>query len=105
MHEYIIICFPTGRHSWIMACPLLCCIAEIRNKKRAYESYFAEYCTRKKFIDSATDKCNVFLRLISLVYHTPLPPILPERNDHYKQSDGHIQIFLPTTSLINKTCD
>ena len=39
--------------------------------KQLYESYFAEYCVRKKYIDGASDKFLEFLRLINLVYHPP----------------------------------
>jgi len=36
-----------------------------------YESYFAEYCIRRKYLDCAIDKFLYFLHPISLVYHPP----------------------------------
>ena len=40
-------------------------------RKELYDSYFAEHCVRKKFIDNATDKFREVLCLINLVYHPP----------------------------------
>ena len=40
-------------------------------RKDLYESYFAEYCIRRKYLDCAIDKFLYFLHLISLVYHPP----------------------------------
>ena len=42
--------------------------------KELYNSYFAEYCVRKKYLDSANDRFVEFLKLISSVYKPPLPP-------------------------------
>ena len=45
--------------------------------KELYESYFAEYCVRRKFLDTAQDKFLESLRLIGSVYKPP-PELLSQ---------------------------
>jgi len=44
--------------------------------KELYNSYFAEYCIRCRFLQSAADKFLEFLRLVSFVYHPPAVELL-----------------------------
>ena len=47
--------------------------------KELYQSYFAEYCIRRRFLDTAQDKFLESLRLIGSVYKPPPPPeLLPQ---------------------------
>ena len=40
-----------------------------RTQKTLYSSYFAEYCTRRKFVDAAPDKFLKILQLVGSVYN------------------------------------
>jgi len=42
-------------------------------QKSLYESYFAEYCIRRKFFDNASDKFLACLRLVASVYKSSSP--------------------------------
>ena len=39
--------------------------------KNLYNSYFAEYCMRRKFLNNSRDKFIEFLKLVARVYHPP----------------------------------
>ena len=69
-------------------------------QKQLNNSYFAEYCVRKKFLDSKPDKFVEFLRLIASVYHPPSPG--PAPSELLSGRDDGNSVSVSTTTTLTK---
>jgi len=58
-------------------CALKKSLPRYDTNKDLYNSYFAEYCIRRKFLISSGDKFLHFLKLIPRVYHLPTEAAKP----------------------------